>query len=165
MWVDHTDRWQMIILALSDPCSTDHGNLPDTPNLVAKAETDDEPPDDLELNVPHGGCRRRHRDRHAEQSGVQGQVQMANTVSLQHTPCNPQGPLYIYPFEQEHILFRGFDGTWFRGNNAVWVDSRNAADIHCCHRWSDITDGTWSPLCNAGGIQFYIFRHKLGCTP
>ena len=39
------------------------------------------------------------------------------------------------------------------------------ADIHCCHRWSDITDGTWSPLCNAGGIQFYIFRHKLGCTP
>ena len=35
-----------IILALSDPCSTDHGNLPDTPNLVAKAETDDEPPDD-----------------------------------------------------------------------------------------------------------------------
>ena len=52
---------------------------------------------------------------------------MANTVSLQHTPCNPRGPLYIYPFEQEHILFRGFDGTWFRGNNAVWVDSRNAA--------------------------------------
>ena len=58
---------------------------------------------------------------------MQGQVQMANTVSLQHTPCNPRGPLYIYPFEQEHILFRGFDGTWFRGNNAVWVDSRNAA--------------------------------------
>ena len=37
-----------IILVLSDPCLTDHENLPDryTPNLVAKAETDDEPPDD-----------------------------------------------------------------------------------------------------------------------
>jgi RNA polymerase subunit RPABC4/transcription elongation factor Spt4 len=61
---------------------------------------------------------------------------MANTVSLQHTPCNPRGLLYIYPFEQGHILFRGFDGTWFRGNNAVWVDSRNAAkenfDVFWC---------------------------------
>jgi hypothetical protein len=37
-----------IKLALSDPCSTDHGNLPDryTPNSVAKVETDDGPPDD-----------------------------------------------------------------------------------------------------------------------